>query len=146
MTACFSLMLGFSDPLDLDFDAAHIINSDLSWLAVNSHKPGRTKPYTLLVNSSDVYAEAHLNDDRSEILKHLCFETSRIIGRDVSIAEHKTVHSWLYANNVKREKGPVFFDQRLLLGACGDWCVGGRVEGAFTAAHDLIKKVKDSNL
>ncbi len=146
MQACFSLMLGFSEPLHLEFDAAHITNSDLSWLAVNSHKPGRSGPYTLLVHSSEKYAEEHLDADRDEVLKHLCFETSRIIGCDVGVSEYKMLHSWLYANNVNRTKCPVFFDQVMQLGACGDWCLGGRVEGAFTAAYDLVEKIKESVL
>ena len=144
MKACFSLMLGFPEPLHLGYDAAHITNSDLSWLAVNSHKPGRPKPYTLVAHSSEQYAEAHLGDDRSKVMSHLCAETSRIIGCDVGVSMCKMVHSWLYANNVKREICPVFFDQGLQLGACGDWCVGGRVEGAYTAAYNLVKKIKES--
>ena len=146
MRSCFSLMLGFSEPLDLEFEAAHITNSDLSWLAVNSHKPSRAEPYTLLIHSSEEYAEAHINDDHDEVLQHLCSETSRILERDVFVADYKTVHGWLYANNAKREKHPIFFDQRMQLGACGDWCLGGRVEGAFTAAYNLVEKIKESHL
>ncbi len=142
MQPCFSLMLGFREPLSLEFDAAHVTNSDLSWLAVNSHKPGRPSPYTLLVHSSEKYAKEHLNDDRALVIDHLCAETSRIIDYDVSVSDCKIVHSWLYANNLKREIYPVFFDQGLQLGVCGDWCVGGRIEGAFTAAFDLVEKIK----
>jgi len=144
MQPCFSLMLGFSSPLFLGFDAAHFFNSDLSWLAVNSQKPGRPEAYTILIHSSGRYAEAHLDDDRSEIIKHLCAETSRIIGHDVSVSECKIIHSWLYARNLKRETCPVFFDKQLKLAACGDWCVGGRVEGAFTASYKLVQKIKES--
>ena len=146
MQPCFSLMLGFSEPLNLGFDAAHVFNSDLSWLSINSHKPGRPRPYTLLIHSSAEYAESHLDDDRDDIIKHLCTETGRIIGCDVSFPECKILHSWLYANNIKRRLFPVFFDQGLQLGACGDWCVGGRVEGAFTAAYNLVEKIKESIL
>jgi predicted NAD/FAD-dependent oxidoreductase len=28
------------------------------------------------------------------------------------------------------------------LGACGDWCLGGRIEGAFTAAYNLVETIK----
>ena len=43
MRACFSLMLGFEKSLPLEFEAAHVTNTDLSWIAVNSHKPGRAR-------------------------------------------------------------------------------------------------------
>ena len=51
MRACFSLMLGLTKELPLTFDAAHVLNANLSWIAVNSHKPGRSKAYTLVVHS-----------------------------------------------------------------------------------------------
>ena len=137
MRPCFSLMLGFVEPLDLGFEAAHIINSDLSWLAVNSSKPGRPEPYMLMAHSSADYAEAHIDGNRDEVIKHLCHETSRIIGFDVDVAVSKIIHGWRYANNEKKQELPILLDTKLQISACGDWCVGGRVEGAFMSAHNL---------
>ena len=146
MHACFSLMLGFSESLPLEFEAAHVIHSDLSWIAVNSHKPGRADPFTLMVHSSEKYSEAHIDDDRETVMQHLMNETSNVIGYDVSIANYKTVHGWRYANNVKRKNCHIFLDPDLKLAACGDWCLGGRVEGAFTSAYNLVNAMKDSVL
>jgi predicted NAD/FAD-dependent oxidoreductase len=143
MHPCFSLMLGFSKVLALDFQAAHISNADLSWLAVNSHKPGRAKPFTLVAFSSVEYATKHIDGDRDKIMQHLCFATTRIIGHDVNIADHKAVHGWRFANNAKREPGSIFIDHNLQLAACGDWCFGGRVEWAFMSAYQLAKKIKE---
>jgi renalase len=137
MRPCFSLMLGFVKPLDLGFEAAHIINSDLSWLAVNSSKPGRPEPYMLMAHSSAEYAEMHIDGDRVGVASYLCHETSRIIGFDVGVAASKSIHGWRYASNEKRQELPVLLDTKLQISACGDWCVGGRVEGAFMSAHNL---------
>jgi renalase len=147
MRACFSLMLGFQQSLPLDFEAAHVTDADLSWIAVNSHKPQRTDLFTLMVHSSEDYAEAHIDDDRNKAMKHLINETSHIIGQDVSQADYKNIHVWRYANNAdKKQKSPTFIDPDLKLAACGDWCLGGRVEGAFTSAYDLTKLMKESAL
>ena len=143
MRACFSLMLGFSENLPLEFEAAHVIHSDLSWIAVNSHKPGRTDRFTLIVHSSEEYSEAHIDDDPETVMQHLMNETSNVIGHDVSIADYKTVHGWRYANNAKRENCHIFLDPDLKLAACGDWCLGGRVEGAFTSAYNLVNTMKE---
>ena len=88
MRACFSLMLGFSKNIPLEFEAAHVINSDISWIAVNSHKPRRAGRFTLIVHSSEEYSEAHINDDRKTVMQHLMNETSSVIGHDVSIADY----------------------------------------------------------
>jgi len=143
MRACFTLMLGFSEKLALEFDVAEVVNSDLSWLVVNSEKPGRVDLFTLIVHSSEDYAESHIDDDQQDIARHLCAETSRIIGHDVSAADYKTVKRWKYANNATRENCPVFLDENLKLAACGDWCLGGNVEGAFTSAYNLFNKMKE---
>ena len=147
MRACFSLMLGFERSLVLDFEAAHVTSSDLSWIAVNSQKPKRPDFFTLMVHSSEYYAEAHIDDDRDQVMQHLINETSHIIGQDVSQPNYKTLHGWRYANNAdKKQKSPIFIDQGLKLAACGDWCLGGRVEGAFTSAYNLTKYIKENRL
>ena len=147
MRSCFSLMLGFEQSLPLDFEAAHVTDSDLSWIAVNSHKPQRPDLFTLMVHSSEDYAEAHIDDDRDQVIKHLINETSHIIGQNVSQANYKNIHCWRYANNAdKKQKSAVFIDQDLKLAACGDWCLGGRVEGAFTSSYNLTKYIKENRL
>ena len=78
MCACFSLMLGFSENLPLEFEAAHVIHSDISWIAVNSHKPGRTDRFTLMVHSSEEYSEAHIDDDRETVMQHSGSGTSQL--------------------------------------------------------------------
>ena len=138
MHGCFALMLGFSKSFPIEFDAAHITHSDISWIAVNSNKPGRGNLFTLMVHSSQRYAEENLTTDRQKVINHLCHQTSQILGHDVSNADLKTVHSWRYANNSNRDTYPPFADHDLKLAACGDWCLGGRVEGAFTSAINLI--------
>jgi predicted NAD/FAD-dependent oxidoreductase len=147
MHACFSLMLGFEQSLPLDFEAAHVTDADLSWIAVNSHKPQRSDLFTLMVHSSEDYANAHINVEFHQVMQHLINETSHIIGQDVNKANYKNIHGWRYANNAdKKQKSPTFFDQNLKLAACGDWCFGGRVEGAFTSAYNLSKQIKEDVL
>lgn len=142
MSGCFSLMLGFDKALPMKFEAAHISNSDLSWLAVNSHKPGRQTLFTLMIHSSEAYAADNMDANRELVMQHLIQKTSEIIGYDANEAVHKTIHGWRYANNVVRTSHPAFIDRDMNLGACGDWCVGGRVEGAFTSAFNLFNALK----
>lgn len=147
MRACFALMLGFERPLPLDFDAAHVTHSDVSWIAVNSTKPGRDNPWTLLVHSSSDYAEAYIDGDRDAVLQHLCKQTSALLGHDVDQAPFKALHGWRYANNAaplpgEGDRPSCYIDEPLHLAAAGDWCLGGRVEGAFLSAWTLARHLK----
>jgi predicted NAD/FAD-dependent oxidoreductase len=144
MRACFSLMLGFAQSFPLEFEAAHITDSDLRWISVNSHKPKRSDHFTLVVHSSEEYAKTNIDNDHKKVMQHLISETSSIIGYDVSQADYKTVHGWRYANNAQKDQiSDIFLDHESKLAACGDWCLGGRAEGAFTSAYNLTNKIKE---
>jgi renalase len=137
MQACFSLMLGMSSELSLDFDAALIRNADISWVSVNNTKPGRNNRYCLLVNSTNKWAEKHIDQDKKYILDYLIAETAKIIKFDPNLIEHQDVHAWRYANASKRYGEEYFLDENTRLASCGDWCIQGRVESAFTSAFRL---------
>ncbi|MFN7094823.1 MAG: hypothetical protein ACK4M7_05620, partial [Burkholderiales bacterium] len=83
------------------------------------------------------WAQAHLEDDSQQIMNHLCNELSSIIGYEVNNACHQALHRWRYANIGKQSDLPMMIDNVQKLAACGDWCIQGRVEAAFTSAIKL---------
>jgi len=143
MLACYSLMLGFDEDLDLDWDAALVSETDVSWISVNSSKPGRKDNYSLLVHSTNTWAENHFNDENHKVITHLSNETSNIINRDISNAVHIDLHRWRYANIAKLEKSEPLIDAKNKMAACGDWCIKGRVEAAFRSGFDLANGMRN---
>ena len=141
MLGCYSLMLGFDEPLDLDWDAAQLTGTDISWIAVNSSKPGRPNDYSLLVHSTNDWAEEHLDDDVDAVKEYLCSQVTEIIGQNVYSAQHIDLHRWRYANIPKQDKNTLFIDPESRLAACGDWCKKGRIEEAFRSGFDLAKEM-----
>lgn len=147
MLGCFAVMLGFEQSIPIEFETAHVTDSDVSWIAVNGYKTKRSDPFTLLVHSSEEYAEAHIDHDREKVMQHLIAEASGIIGSDVSTAAYQTIHRWRYANNAeKKQQISIYLDRDHKLAACGDWCLGGRVEDAFTSAYELAQNMKENGL
>ena len=141
MLPCFAMMLGFEQALSLSFTAAHLQDSDISWIAQNSSKPGRDSLPSLVMHSSPEFA-AKYREMREEAEKKLIHTTSQLIGFDVSVATTKSLHFWGYANNARRVPVELFIDQENHLAACGDWCQGGRVEGAFVSAYKLAQVLR----
>ncbi len=137
MQACYSLMLGFNSPLQLEFDAALVKNADISWVSVNSSKPGRPDAFTLLVHSSNSWADRNLDLVRDDVIAHLGAEVNRVIQCDVSTADHVDLHRWLYANIGRQQGSSSLVDHQHQLAAVGDWCISGRVESAFTSGYEL---------
>jgi renalase len=136
MQACYSLMLGFDVPVAFAFDAALIHNADISWISVNSSKPGRNAQTTLLVHSTNRWAEAHVDLPRADVIEHLLQETEVHIGPVVHQAVHVDVQRWLYANAEKRvDADACLLDREQQVVACGDWCIHGRIEAAFLSGQ-----------
>jgi predicted NAD/FAD-dependent oxidoreductase len=140
MLGCYTLMLGFKRPLKTDFDCALVNNADISWISVNSSKPGRSKSFALIVHSTNQWAEENieLHDDR--VKRHLINEACDVLQQDISHANHIQLHRWRYANIEKQTGEKALLDRENQLAAIGDWCIKGRVESAFISARNLAIK------
>ena len=142
MMGCFSLMIGFDDSIDLAWEAALVAGADISWISVNSSKPGRNGNFTLLVHSTNLWAEENINEEKDAVIEYLMNETSKIIGKKVYDANHIDLHRWKYANIKKQDVGPPFIDKKNKIAACGDWCIKGRIESAFLSGFDLANEMR----
>jgi len=142
MVGCFSLMLGFKKELPLSWDAALISDADISWVSVNSSKPDRGKSFSMLVHSTNAWAEKHLSDEPQCVISYLTKETSRIIGHDTNQADHVDLHAWKYANICKQPRSDLFIDYENKLASCGDWFIHGRIESAFESGLMMAKEIK----
>jgi len=141
MLACFSLMLGYEQPLELDFDAALVKGFDISWISVNSSKPSRDKNYTLLVHSTNKWAQENIDKDRDGVKNYLCDELKKIIPIKTEKAEYIGLQGWRYANIMKQQKGfEYFFNNENQIGLCGDWFIQGRIEAAYISGAHLGKE------
>lgn len=141
MRACFALLLGFDEPVSLPWHAALVRDADISWISVNSSKPGRPAATSLVVHSTNAWADAHIDDDIETVRQHLVDVFSAVTRIDASSAAHATVHRWRFAN-VDRQCGDRFaLDSQQKLAACGDWFVRGRVEAAFSSASALAERL-----
>jgi len=142
MVGCFSLMLGFKKPIPLLWNATMIREEDISWVSINSSKPDRGKAFSMLIHSTNAWAEKHLSDDSQSVISYLNKETSRIIGHDTNNADHIDLHAWRYANISKQTKSDLLIDYDIRIAACGDWLTHGRVENAFEAGFMMAREIK----
>lgn len=141
MDACFSLMLGFDKPLEIDFDGAFVEGSFIGWISVNSSKPERPKGFSIMVQSQNQWAEANVDKDKDKVQAALLEEASKLLKQDLSNAEHQVLHRWLYASTSVPLEQSFFIDERNQLACIGDWCIKGRVEAAFDSGNQLAEKM-----
>jgi len=140
MQACYALMLGFNKPLHLDWDVASIKNTCLGWISVNSTKPGRQDSQSLVVLSSNDWADAHLDADKEWVISQMLKELHHYVHLSPMYVE---LHCWRYAKSSNLTEEHIYLNKALHLGACGDWSIGGRVECAYLAGMQLAKQLTE---
>ena len=141
MTGCFALMLAFEHRLNLGFDAAHVDHFAVRWIAANHTKPERAPYFSLVIHSTHEWAETHMETPSDQVMKALLDHASGILNQDLSQSIHQSMHRWRYAIGTQASESGYWIDPKQQLGAAGDWCNEGRVEGAFLSGTGLATAV-----
>ncbi len=142
MNGCWALMMALKQSLDLDFDAAFVHHSPLSWIARNSSKVQRNGDReTWVVHASAEWTEAHIDNSPDQIQQRLLDEFWTAVGRPRVEPIHLSVHRWRFAIPAEPLTESCLFDDQRRIGACGDWCGGPRVEGAFLSGMAVAGRV-----
>lgn len=136
MRGCWALMLQFSAPEGLPFDAAFINQGALRWMARDSSKPGRAGPESWLLHASAEWSEAHLELPAEAVAAEL-LRAYRGLGG--SAPEAWTAHRWRYADTAQDLDQGCVWHPAGKLGLCGDWLNGGKVEGAWRSGMLLAQ-------
>ncbi len=132
MQPCWAVMLETDDWDDMPLDGAFINDGPLSWIARDSSKPGRGQSKTIwILHATTAWSTRHLEASPEEVQSRLVATLEAIFGRPARHRGLCQAHRWKYAipGNVLDED--YLWDAAAGLGACGDWCAGPRVEGAF---------------
>lgn len=131
MAPCWTVMAGFDQPVPLAFDGAFgPADGPLGWIARDGAKPGREGTESWVLQASPDWSAAWLEADRAAVAHALLAAFADIAGV-VPPPLHLTAHRWRYARPVAPLDVPCLLDPATGLIACGDWCLGARVEAAF---------------
>jgi renalase len=146
ISPCWALMVAYDFALELDFDVWRSETEDISWVSLNSSKPGRNSDRDCWVaHASPEWSENNIELSRKEVIKALLNKLCMLFGNKFASYSYITCHRWRYARTLKPLNRPylVSDDGSLFLG--GDWCLGSRVECGFESgvgiANDLIKNL-----
>ena len=137
MSGCFTLMIGHDAQNLLPFEAARVEDPVLSWIAVDNSKPDRDGKPSLVIHSRNDWADNFSNADRGWVKATMLKALADITGREFSGALWSDLHRWRFANVDRAIGKPYLLDAETGLAACGDWCLGNRVEAAFESGRCL---------
>ncbi|NDB67355.1 MAG: FAD-binding protein [Methylocystaceae bacterium] len=138
---CLALMLAFEDELDFVETHRRYENGPIAWIARDSSKPGRTTlAQTFVVHAGPEWSKAHLDETPQTILEQLLPQALELIGARRA-PFYATAHRWRYALVEQTAGVACVWDDQANIGACGDYCLGPRVEAAFESGEALAKSV-----
>lgn len=145
MDPCLTLMA--ATPAPAPFRSRRDPDDPLAWIAQDSGKPGRSDATTTWVAQAGLaFSVQHLDRQPAEIAALMLPLLCDRLGIAVDEVSHSAAHRWRYAR-VAAPLGQPFLrspDGTLYLG--GDWCLGARVEAAWTSgtaiADDLLERLR----
>jgi hypothetical protein len=132
MEPCWALLASFPVSWSEPWSGAFLQESFLSWACRNGSKPDRScERETLVLHASSDWSRKNRETDASHVAELMLQEFWRVSGIPAEEADLVQTHRWQLAiPPVPLALGAIESEDHRIV-ACGDWCHGARVEGAF---------------
>ena len=142
MEPTWAIALGFETPLDTPMQGCFVQDCALDWLARNRSKPGRDERLdTWVLHASSAWSKQHIDLQKEAVIEQLLGDFAELVGCAVPAPSFSVAHRWLYARPASNHEWGVLADADLGLYACGDWCLSGRVEGAWLSGQEAARRL-----
>ena len=144
MTAAWTLMAVFDQPLQMGFDGAYVVSEELSWIVRDSGKVERGDVdgrEVWVIHASPEWSEKNAKLSEKKVVRILLDAFARVTGHRLPAAVVTATEFWRYARPVNPLSSGCLYDTELRIGACGDWCYAAKVEGAYISGVTMAARV-----
>jgi predicted NAD/FAD-dependent oxidoreductase len=142
MDPTWAVALGFSSALQTPLEGCFVQDSSIDWLARNRSKPGRdTTLDTWVLHATSAWSRQHLDMPKEEVIEQLHGAFAELIGCAVPAPTFSLAHRWLYARPATAHEWGALSDPDQGIYVCGDWCLSGRVEGAWLSGQEAARRL-----
>jgi predicted NAD/FAD-dependent oxidoreductase len=136
---CWAATVAFADRVEAPDTQRHTIGP-LRWTAREASRPGHaTSPDAWVLHASPEWSWTMLECNSDAIAAELLAAFRSLTGASASTI--LAARRWRYALVETPLGQDCLWDAASKLGACGDWCVGGRVEAAWQSGCALARRV-----
>lgn len=144
MAPCWAVMLQPNAPLEAAFDGAFVQASPLGWIARNSSKPSRQAKESWVLHASAEWSQEHLEESPEGVAPKLIEAFWSATNLPPQSLEWTMAHRWRFALPQNPLPARFLLDAEQHLGACGDWCGGPRVEGAYLSGRAMAEAILEA--
>ncbi|MEJ2471614.1 MAG: NAD(P)-binding protein [Desulfuromonadales bacterium] len=141
MAPCWVAAIRTEEFVDRWPDVAVLDHPVLRRIVTNSAKPQRGSDPIYLVQAQKSWSEQCLEEPPERVGRHLAAVFTALTGLE---RRHDVLftHRWRYAFAEQPLDSPFLWEPTLRLGACGDWCLGRRVEDAWRSGTALAEQIR----
>jgi len=138
MDPCLTLMVGLSHGTQLSFGSRLSPDEDIAWITRDSVKPGRPAATCIVAQAGRGWSLQHLELGADAIADRMLPLVSQAIGADLAVdATYVSAHRWRYAFTSAALGEPFIADDTRTLFAGGDWCLGKKIEDAWSSGQAI---------
>jgi len=142
MEPTWAVAVGFDTALPTPMHGCFVQDNPLDWVARNRSKPGRdAQPDTWVLHATSTWSKQHIDLAKDTVIERLWGEFAELVGCVVPAPSFSLAHRWLYARPAGNHEWGALADPDQGLYACGDWCLSGRVEGAWLSGQDAARRL-----
>ena len=142
MDPTWAVALAFETALDTKMDGCFVQDSPLDWLARDSSKPLRdSQPDTWVLHATSAWSRQNLDLSKEAVIEQLHGAFAELMHVAIPAPIFTQAHRWLYARPAAAHEWGALADADLGLYACGDWCLSGRVEGAWLSGQEAARRL-----
>lgn len=139
---CLTLMAAFPAGSLASFASRKLDDGPLAFIARDSSKPNRPDgAVTWVAQASPAWSAAHLEEDTATIARRMLPLLCAEIGAAADSALYTAAHRWRYARVTTPLGQPFLTDATGTLHLGGDWCLGPRVEAAWTSGRAIAADI-----
>lgn len=141
MAPCLAAMVTVEPAIPLPIDGAWVQDSPLAWIARNASKPGRPDGDSWVLHATHAWSVANMERSKEDVAAMLWEALGAALGGRTGTPVELVGHRWRYAFPEGPYPTEPLFEAKTGIGACGDWCVGPRVEAAWLSGRRLARAI-----
>ncbi len=141
---CLALMVSLRPGFTRPFLHVSDRDSALSWIAQDSTKPGRPDPSCWVAQANSDWSAQHLELNLDEIKERMLELFCPRLGISREQIDCVVVHRWRYARVAEPLGRDFVCNSTKTFYAGGDWCLGQRVEDAWTSGDAIAWDLLDT--
>ncbi len=142
MDPCWTVMVVPEQPWDPGFDAAEFDEGPLSRAVAQASKPGRDATGGWVIHAESNWTREHWESPAEQVIETLVAALAKAADHPIGSLRYASSHRWRYARVSNGLPAGCLWDAPMRLGACGDWCGGPGLEGAWISGLTLAARVE----